>query len=265
LPGSFSFLEWNTAEREVTDDLPAAAVALPYRIRVQGYVRRNPVLFKIVVCRGDGEWPIRRRFRQIWALHAAIQQELRNTPQYDRLPSQPPRISVRQLVFGQRDSAFLNARVEQLEQYFQALLAVIPSVDQSEALQSFLFRDEDVTDRDVERLMGLSLVLGAAERPSVHQPADKDAVSALPRAKCGSTAMDKQGDAGAAAMQATAEFCVICQDPMNPADEDDDIRVLPCGHHFHFICISHWLQQRNACCICQLEAVPSGDKETGEK
>jgi hypothetical protein len=119
-------------------------------------------------------------------------------------------------------------------------------------LQSFLFRDEDVTDRDVERLMGLSLVLGAASPPCAHKPADKEAVLALPRAKA-----EKGSKEGLAAKLATAEFCVICQDPMDIEDPDDDIRVLPCGHQFHFSCISHWLKQRNACCICQVEAVKS--------
>jgi hypothetical protein len=52
-------------------------------------------------------------------------------------------------------------------------------------------------------------------------------------------------------------LCVICQENMNVNDENADIRILPCGHQFHFDCIAGWLKHRNTCCICNGAAVPS--------
>jgi hypothetical protein len=80
-------------------------------------------------------------------------------------------------------------------------------------------------------------------------PVDAKAVAKLPKAKISMKPF---------LAPAPTLICVICQDTLQATDAKDgatDIRVLPCGHQFHFKCISTWLKQRNTCCICNGPAV----------
>ena len=44
-------------------------------------------------------------------------------------------------------------------------------------------------------------------------------------------------------------LCAVCQADW---EEGDEVRCLPCGHHFHACCVDRWLTQHNACCpLCK--------------
>lgn len=48
------------------------------------------------------------------------------------------------------------------------------------------------------------------------------------------------------------EVCIICLDALK---EGDNIRTLPCAHHFHDQCIIRWLQQQGIssnCPVCKM-------------
>lgn len=44
------------------------------------------------------------------------------------------------------------------------------------------------------------------------------------------------------------ETCSICCDEYKA---DDHLLSLPCGHHFHRHCVTHWLYQKNCCPVCR--------------
>jgi len=46
------------------------------------------------------------------------------------------------------------------------------------------------------------------------------------------------------------EDCAVCLLPMKKGDE---IRVLPCNHHYHSECIDLWLRRRSHCPMCKIE------------
>merc|ERR1712029_119022 len=71
------------------------------------------------------------------------------------------------------------------------------------------------------------------------------------------------GEAGAAAVPAAVERhtatsawtgteeavqCVICMEDLAVGDE---VRTLPCGHHYHKDCVDSWLRRSNMCCTCK--------------
>jgi len=247
---SGSFIAPSLAEPSPSDDLPHSQPS--YHISVNGYQTAWPVRFRIVVQRGEGEWRCRRRFKQVVAFHRALSNELQGSPLLYRLPVLPPRVAIRQSLYGPQDRLFLATRKEQLQQYFNELLQVIPSLDESLALRSFLFQDGDLPERsnDYGYLLSLGELLGPGERARSEPPVSSDAVLALPKASI-SCIEDSVFP------NAASKFCVVCQDTMDLRSSDDDVRVLPCGHLFHFKCISSWLQQRNSCCVCQQLAIPA--------
>ena len=49
------------------------------------------------------------------------------------------------------------------------------------------------------------------------------------------------------AQMARASMCGICLDP-SPGNR---MRMHPCNHHFHSICILTWLSRANTCPICR--------------
>jgi len=42
--------------------------------------------------------------------------------------------------------------------------------------------------------------------------------------------------------------CAIC---LGDYSEDDELRDLPCGHHFHQHCVDQWLTHKKHCPLCQ--------------
>lgn len=210
-----------------------------YRVRVDGFeVSRHGyhVIYAITVARGDAQWPIRRRFRQVATLHAQLLQSLGRSAIKAGLPTPPPKVTCRSMCRGRFDQGFLQTRAVQLQSYFESLLRYIPFVDQCEVLYEFLC-SVDLTHMSYDNLLDLGQALGRGGATRV----DPAAIAALP----------------AQALEDTSPMsflscCVICQERMKP---EEDIRVLPCGHTYHFPCISKWIAQSNTCCVCQGTAV----------
>ncbi len=52
--------------------------------------------------------------------------------------------------------------------------------------------------------------------------------------------------------------CAVCQDDFK---ENEEVAELPCGHPFHFDCVSPWLERDRTCPTCRKEvyhaAVPN--------
>ena len=46
------------------------------------------------------------------------------------------------------------------------------------------------------------------------------------------------------------DFCSICQDDIQ---KDKIIRIINCGHKFHYKCIDKWLETNSCCPICRYE------------
>merc|ERR1719145_3705 len=90
----------------------------------------------MTVRRGDAVWQIKRRFRQVWAVHASLTVGFGRNARM--LPRPPPRATLRSATLGQQNRQFLQQRAQQIERYLEALLNLIPCVDQCEALYKFL-------------------------------------------------------------------------------------------------------------------------------
>mmetsp|Transcript_26493 Transcript_26493/g.81539 ORF Transcript_26493/g.81539 Transcript_26493/m.81539 type:complete len:264 (-) Transcript_26493:82-873(-) len=226
---------------------------LEYRVRVDGFEfarRTRHVIYSITVFRGDAHWPIRRRFRQVATLHNQLLQGLGRSAIKDGLPRLPPRVTCRSVWHGPHDERFLSARAARLQRYFEALLRYIPYVDHCEALHEFLC-SVDVSLMSYDALYDLGQAIGRAggNAPAV----DPAAIAALPR---------RSAEAEAAGAVPVPCRCVICQDAL---EADEDVRVLPCGHEYHYGCIAKWILQSNTCCVCQGLAVVPAPSQPSEK
>jgi len=223
-----------------------------YRVQIDGFEiarRGRHVMFSLTISRGNASWPIRRRFRQVVKLHEQLVQGLGRSAMKSGLPMLPPKVTLRSLMHGQHDNGFLTERATQLQLYFEALLRYIPYVDQCEALREFLC-SVDVANMSYDALLDLGQALGRAgpEAP----PVDSAAIAALPK---------RQPEEASPSLP-RCEFCVICQEKL---EDKEDIRVLPCGHEYHFECIAQWIPQNNTCCVCQCLAVAVPMAEAEEK
>eukprot|EP00927_Polykrikos_kofoidii_P073906 TRINITY_DN69920_c0_g1_i1.p1 TRINITY_DN69920_c0_g1~~TRINITY_DN69920_c0_g1_i1.p1 ORF type:complete len:276 (+),score=52.16 TRINITY_DN69920_c0_g1_i1:45-830(+) len=216
-----------------------------FRASVDGFQLGKPVVFDMTVRHGDAVWRIRRRYKQVWTLHTNLQQALQYSTLLSRLPPPPPRVTFRSAIFGERDTAFLEKRSLEIEAYIGALLEVFPCVEMVEALHQFLCYT-------TLRSWRYGSVIGGGA-----PPVDARAVATLPRALNDIHEADE--DQGEFPTKSTL-ICVVCQDKMNPQSVEDDVRTLPCGHEFHFRCISQWLKQRNTCCICNGSAIPTAPR-----
>lgn len=229
---------------------------------------RRAVYFNMLVYHGTAHWPIRRRFRQVTALHAQLLRGLGRSAMVRGLPLLPPKVTCRALIYGQRDERFLTSRVTRLQRYFDGLLRYVPYVEQCEALFEFLC-SVDVNNMSYDALLDLGQALGRGG-PSP-QPLDPAAIAALPRraamtesaagatvaalaaaAAAADTADASAKSEAASASAADKERCVICQEPLK---DSEDVRVLPCGHEYHFPCIERWVRESNTCCVCHSVAV----------
>ena len=54
------------------------------------------------------------------------------------------------------------------------------------------------------------------------------------------------------------ETCPICLSNFEP---DDDVRLLPCSHHFHQECVDEWLAVNSTCPSCRGNVVDGGGKD----
>jgi len=237
------------ADTDADDGAEQSSEGPRFQVTVDSFRVGKPVVFFMTVRRGDAVWQIKRRFRQVWGVHTSLQQGLGRGA--SMLPSPPPRATLRSAAFGQNSRAFLTQRSVQIQNYVDALLKMITCVDHCEALYKFL------CFTNLRSWHYGSMIGGGAP------PVASSAVASLPRKSLASangvSSAEKRGnqapekgaskDGGVAADQ----FCTVCQDEMDA--EAEDIRVLPCGHEFHFKCISDWLKQRNTCCVCNGAAV----------
>ncbi|KAI3518077.1 hypothetical protein L1887_06453 [Cichorium endivia] len=78
-------------------------------------------------------------------------------------------------------------------------------------------------------------------------PASKSAVEALQTVEVNTTSTDS---------------CAVCKDGMFN-NEQKIVKQLPCGHMYHGVCITTWLDSRNTCPICRHE-LPTDDPEYEE-
>eukprot|EP00928_Gymnodinium_smaydae_P016422 TRINITY_DN16163_c0_g1_i1.p1 TRINITY_DN16163_c0_g1~~TRINITY_DN16163_c0_g1_i1.p1 ORF type:complete len:320 (-),score=51.34 TRINITY_DN16163_c0_g1_i1:51-971(-) len=278
--GSSNSLTTATASLESSSPLHVFQPEQAFLVSVDGFQVSKPVMFRLTLRRGDAVWRIRRRFSQVRALHKALLLEpshvrLQLGTRRESLPNPPPCVTMRSMLYGPMDAQFLEARARDVEKYLQALTALIPHVEACEPLYMFLcyvYLPRWTGDR----------VLAGGGAPPV-QPL---AIARLPKAKATRTRPRRRRSAAPPAVAAggfapappaskeaaVAEAaepeaqeeetslspdCVICQEPLRPRNEDADVRVLPCGHEFHYKCIARWLEQRNTCCLCQSAAVPS--------
>lgn len=230
---------------------------VPYQVVVEGFERArgtsrqtDPIVFIMTIRHGSAQWPIRRRFRQVAQLHERLVQGLGRNAVREGLPRPPPKVTMRSTVFGMYDRGFLQGRRAALQQYLDDLLRYIPYVDQCEALRDFLCTVDQGFLDDYERLLGLEEGMGSAA--GCIELLDEAAVASLPRR--GRKAF---GVSASPTVPFAQDACVICQDTLDPPGAEEDVRVLPCGHEYHFRCISRWLAQSNSCCVCQSIVAPS--------
>jgi hypothetical protein len=75
-----------------------------------------------------------------------------------------------------------------------------------------------------------------------------------------SAALDKllshKYDANDGVILAEDANCCIC---LMDYEQDQDIRTLPCKHHYHKECIDKWLTSRCLCPLCKNDLGPGGD------
>lgn len=60
----------------------------------------------------------------------------------------------------------------------------------------------------------------------------------------------------------STELCAVCNDEVFN-NEHKTVKQLPCGHMYHGICITPWLDSRNTCPVCRHE-LPTDDPEYEE-
>jgi hypothetical protein len=55
--------------------------------------------------------------------------------------------------------------------------------------------------------------------------------------------------------------CTVC---LNDFEENEEVKQLPCKHYFHTECIEKWLQQKDACPLCNagIDTTSSKSKST---
>mmetsp|Transcript_57718 Transcript_57718/g.185494 ORF Transcript_57718/g.185494 Transcript_57718/m.185494 type:complete len:175 (+) Transcript_57718:102-626(+) len=57
-----------------------------------------------------------------------------------------------------------------------------------------------------------------------------------------------------ASEQQPVEECRICLEQFQPADE---LRAMPCRHHFHKTCVDRWLRTSRRCPVCRHQLGPA--------
>merc|ERR1712113_1216227 len=100
----------------------------------------------------------------------------------------------------------------------------------------------------------------AVGRANSHTAIDECMISALPASSCNWSVCPT--DESGASIAGMGRRCTICQETMCAKD---DIRVLPCGHEYHYTCIAQWIPVKNSCCVCQSPAIIMPDDSMLEK
>mmetsp|Transcript_17479 Transcript_17479/g.34948 ORF Transcript_17479/g.34948 Transcript_17479/m.34948 type:complete len:210 (+) Transcript_17479:241-870(+) len=90
--------------------------------------------------------------------------------------------------------------------------------------------NRDFNANDYEALLALD------DAPVVHRGAEQSQINRLPAYSVG--ANSKAGQ------------CSICLDPL---EEGNDARILPCLHQFHTECVDRWLRDNAICPVCKID------------
>ena len=117
-------------------------------------------------------------------------------------------------------------------------------VEQGEEGESF-----DSEDMDYEQLLALGERIGdvAQDRWRLSAP---EKIAALPTTKVTKEYIEKaEGNDG---------MCQVCQCDY---EEGEEMKILPCKHHFHSECIDRWLQDHPTCCICKKSIIADDKNE----
>merc|ERR1719197_2462125 len=108
----------------------------------------------------------------------------------------------------------------------------------------------DVDSMDYEDLMQLGNRMGRVNRGATNDeirtlPTRKLKLSRRTGASAEGAASSPAGDEGGDKLDGT---CTVC---MEEWADGDDVRTLPCLHHFHTNCIDEWLKRNKTCPICK--------------
>ena len=106
----------------------------------------------------------------------------------------------------------------------------------------------DSEDMDYEQLLALGERIGdvAQDRWRLDAPAK---MAALPTYTIEKNYLDEA--------EGNDVMCQVCQCDY---EEGEEMKKLPCGHHFHTECIDRWLQDHPTCCICK-KSIVTDDEE----
>lgn len=101
----------------------------------------------------------------------------------------------------------------------------------------------DSEEMDYEQLLALGERIGdvAQDRWRLDAPAK---MAALPTYAINKKYLDEA--------EGNDVMCQVCQCDY---EEGEEMKKLPCGHHFHTECIDRWLQDHPTCCICKKSIV----------
>lgn len=150
--------------------------------------------------------------------------------------------------YGLTSPRFLAERGADLQRYFNELLAFIPNLDQCEPLYTF-FCAPDVTSMTYEDMLSLE----QANNLRCDEVAESPTVVPEAAIECLRLVLRRSHRDGTP----HSEACAICMENMQSGK---DLRILDCGHVYHFDCIATWMMQRNTCCVCQAVALrPDGN------
>jgi E3 ubiquitin-protein ligase BIG BROTHER-like protein len=111
-------------------------------------------------------------------------------------------------------------------------------------------RPESPAGYSYEQLLRLQETVGTVSRGAT--AASVDALRAL-------TVAAARGDASVRPLQ---DCCSICRMEW---EDDDELRLLPCGHAEHAECLSKWLGVSKCCPLCQQEVVPAAPADAKKK
>lgn len=120
-----------------------------------------------------------------------------------------------------------------------------PTMHPLYAMLNLTSQDQDMHRHLLEMLMAGGLLDGTGIGAGVSE----EELSSLPTHKFHETANSSGGSCN-------NKDCSIC---LEQYQEGDQVRTLPCLHHFHSRCIDTWLNQKSSCPVCKT-SIRGGDR-----